>query len=413
MTGESTVTDGVNADPPTRVENTVTVRIFVLTLLVAAADFVFGAVYVQVLLERGVSPAVMGIVFFATFLITSLVEIPSGDWGDRYGQRRMTILGLLAWGAGLGLFGLFASPIVSFVGLLLWSIGQAMYSGAPISLAINSIDPERQRVRRRLVRFASVFGWVGSAAGGLLVLIGAITISVSTSVLVAGVGLLVVALWVRVVWPESELLPRENRQPIVRRVRANWTPAMTDLLVLSAGAAGLLSTFLFAWQPVTLEILGLPEASLGLVLLGLTVVAALGAAATRFEVARLAAKNVDAWGLLLISAAATAVAGLSPIAAIVAFAVIEFCVSALLTIAATRAHGEFPDAARNLLWSIFGWCGSASMAVSDLIFGFTWQVLGLRAGLAAAIVLDIVLIIAMIGVVRLRRRVRSAARRPV
>lgn len=384
---------------------------YILTFLVMAADFVFGAVYVQVLLERDFDPAFIGASFFVIFLITSFVEIPSGDWGDRYGQRRVTVFGLLAWGLGLALFGLFDWAPVVVAGLLLWSVGQALYSGAPVSLAVNAIPAGDRDTRARLVRLGNVYKWIGSTAGGLLVLVGAVNIDVETTIAIAGAALLVVALWVRLAWPESERLADDAEPGLIRRARAAWAPALSQLIVLTAAAGAMLSILLFGWQPLVTRVVGLPEWSLGLVLVFLTIAAAGGAALTRFEIRNASRLNWDGWALLGIAGVALAVAPLSNLLAAAGIMVAEVAISATLTLAATRAHARFDDAARNLLWSIFGWTISAAMAVADLAFGVIWQWGGLGIGFAAS--MGLVAVVAAGALLVLRIRARVAGDRPM
>ncbi|WP_298229617.1 MFS transporter [Gryllotalpicola sp.] len=378
-------------------------KFLVLTFVVVAADFTFGGVYVQVLLDRGLSTGFIGTTLFGVLIASSFIEIPSGDWGDRFGQRRLTILGLLSWGIGLVAFGLTDFVPITVLALLLWSVGQALYSGAPISLAINSIPTEDGDARQRLVKAANVTKWIGSTAGGLLVLFGALQFNVEVAIVVAGAGMLLVALWVRLAWPESERVEVDPSAGMFSRLRRNWSPQLWPLLLLFVVTSALLSLLLFAWQPLAVSVIHLPESFLGLALVVLTAVAAAGAAATRFESERLAKHNVDIWVLLALSGGFLAVADLSPWLAGAAILVSEFTISAALTLGASRAHAIFRDDSRNLLWSAFGWSSSIAMALADLLLGWTWDDHALWLGLSSSVVVLAIAVAVVVVVASLRR----------
>lgn len=233
-------------------------KFLLLTFIVVVADFIFGGVYVQVLLSRGLSASLIGTVFFTVGVISSFIEIPSGDWGDRFGQRKLTVIGLLCWGLGLVLFGVSTLIPVTICALLLWTVGQALYSGAPLSLAINSIPEQYTQQRERLVRYANVLKWVGSSVGGLLVLVGAMKLNLSVTVALGGLALLACALWVKLGWPESELFHPGKGTNLLSRVKSSWNHELSALILLFAAASSLLSFLLFAWQPLFVDSLGLP-----------------------------------------------------------------------------------------------------------------------------------------------------------
>ena len=151
-------------------------RLTLLTLLVGFADFVFGTVYVTLMLRADISPSEIGLGFFVAFALSTVVEVPSGDWGDRWGQRRIASIGLVAWGVALIAFAQSANmPIVMLASLCIWSIGQALYSGAPVSLTINSIPNDFPELRTRAVLMQNVAKWAGSAAGAGAVFLGVIS----------------------------------------------------------------------------------------------------------------------------------------------------------------------------------------------------------------------------------------------
>lgn len=357
----------------------------VLSGLVALADFMFGAVYVDELLRIGFSPAFIGIAFFVAFLVSTAVEVPSGDWGDRYGQRRVAWIGLVMWGMALVAF-LFLTgiPALLVAVLTVWSVGQSLYSGAPIALTMNEIPPDLKNERLRVMRMANVAKWAGSATGALTAFLGLQVLSASQSIAIAGGVLMLLALWLRLGWRESSrVTPEHDDDGFWVRLRAGWSPALWPLLLMMVLSSALLSVFLFAWQPLMARAAVVAPSGYGLVLLGLSAVAALGAWMTRF---RRPGHGVDMIIALALAAAALALAGAIPLAAVTlpALDVVELTTSYAMTALGTDAHAIFEDRYRNMLWSVFSAANGIAMGLADLLFGRLWDAAGMGKALTGA-----------------------------
>ena len=80
-------------------------HVWLVTGIVAVADFVFGATFVVFMQSRGLSATMIGGLLSITAVSSVLIEAPSGAWGDRHGHRRLVAGGLGLWGLGLLLFG--------------------------------------------------------------------------------------------------------------------------------------------------------------------------------------------------------------------------------------------------------------------------------------------------------------------
>lgn len=368
-------------------------RLALMALLVSVADFIFGAVYVSVMLHADFSPENIGVIFFIAFVVSTIFEIPSGDWGDRFGHRKIGALGLVLWGSSLvGFILALRVRILMFLALILWSVGQALYSGAPISLTLNTIPAQQKSARRAAVRMSSIAKWVGATLGGATVFTGSKAVDTSTLILCAGILLLFLAGWMCLCWGESVPAPVAERESnIVRRVKASWNRQMSLVLVASSATALGLSVLLFIWQPLVTSIAGVDERFNGLVLLGMTALAGCGAFLSRFDerlpapVSIVAASNLAGALLALMSAIP------SVWSVFIAIGMMEVVLSYAGTVVAVRAHELFPDDARNLLWSVFSAVIGMSMALADLLFGFLWTSIGILPALAVAGVVIIVL----------------------
>jgi len=384
------------------------VRRFVrLTGLVAAASFVFGATYVVELLDRGFSPTVVSTAFFCALAASTVLEVVSGDWGDRFGQRRMAVGGLVLWGAGLVVFGISHSFGLLVVALVLWALGQATYSGAPTALIVNAIPPGDAARRRAAVRWGQTARFAGAVVAGVLVLLRPPGLSPAGLIVAAGCALLVLAGYVRLRLPYVRAdAPLPGR--LTARIGRAWSGRLDALLTLCVVNAGLLSVFLFAWQPVATTVIGLGGRWLGALLSGLTALAALGAWAARFTVEHHRVRDLDLYLGTAVTAVALAVMGTSAVAAWTAFVTVEVAAGYVVAVAATRAHAEFPDASRNVLWSMFSAAMGTSMAVADLALGLVWDRVGLAVALGLVVPAESA-IGAALGVVLRRRSRRSPA----
>lgn len=352
-------------------------KLSILVFIVGLSDFIFGSVYVSLMRLAGLSPAVLGIGFFSMMAISTIIEVFSGDWGDRWGHRRISVFGLNIWGISLVIFSLSLSqigPLFLLFSLTLWSIGQALYSGAPISLVINSIPETSDSTREKAIQLHSIFGWIGRVAGAFVATVGVVTVEPRIIVSFSGIILILLSLWMLFSWPESERETNgEQIFQIISRVKRAWKKSLYPLLVYSFVSSCLLSVVLFAWQPVINEVLGIKFEFNGIILLGLTSLAAVGAGLSRFK-PLFSSETADAPTTHIIVALSFCVFAVIPnvSTAIIMLVVSEILLSYSLTTLAIYAHKIFIDKYRNLLWSSFSATMGLGMALADLLFGFIW-----------------------------------------
>lgn len=391
----------------TQDSRTVTARLCLLVAIVGLADFVFGATYVNLLASRGMSTSLMGVAFFAATVVGTLVEIPSGDLGDRVGQRLVGGCGLVVWGASLIILAAVVGGFGAFLSLIMWQVGQALYSGAPISLSVNLIAQSDVVGRTAVVRYSNVVGWLASASGGVAVFFATGTLSPSLLILCSGMLLFVAGAWMILWWPAQRSVPSAERsvlpQSMIERVRLGWSRKLSRLLTLVVLNAACLSVLLFAWQLLLSSLPGDHGSYSGVFLFGMALSAALGSWLTRFDSSlhgRLIGIPVAivAAGVGLVWSSSSM--DLGTLAA--AFAVTELACGYGTTLAWSRAHQSFEDHSRNLFSSLFSACSATAMGVTDLWFGYLADVLGVRhavatGGAAFAVVATVVCIVAFAG----------------
>lgn len=377
-------------------------RLAGLTLFTSVGDFIFGAVYVTIMLNAGFTPKTVGTLFFIAFVISTVFEIPSGDWGDRYGHRTIATIGLIVWGSALVAFQIALHiKILMVLVLTLWSIGQALYSGAPLALTLNSIPEEEKSTRQAAVRCANVAKWFGAALGAGLVVLGAIKLDSVSLVTLAGFTLLILSAWMRLTWNDSLQLSQNDRTGanLAWRLSKSWSREMTFLLLISAVVALTLSILLFAWQPLVSMVLDADERFNGVILLCMTILAGVGAYLSKFE--SVLPKHASYFAPIVISGLLFVLIGAIPnlCSVFLAIGVVEMLLGYANTVVAIRAHDLFPDSARNLLWSVFSASIGISMAFSDLLFGLLWNGRGITQALQVSGAL-IVTIAISIGILR-------------
>lgn len=405
-----------NIPPPTinspavRAARSNIARLSALVALVSLADFVFGAVYVDVLLKAGMTPGLIGLGFFLAFAVSTAVEVPSGDWGDRWGQRRIAVIGLACWGISLVVFALaLGIPWAMLVALCAWSVGQALYSGAPISLTINQIPSEQRELRASAARVPNIAKWGGSAAGSLAVFLGVIAVDVQMLIGASGGVLILLAGWMLWSWKESERHePEAVERHMLRRLRGAWTPGLGRLLVMAVLASVLLSVVIFSWQPLVATTAGLPVSANGLILFAMTAFAALGAWLSRYS-SRIPGNAVDVPLALLVVSVAVWVAGCLPgaMTTFMSLGIGELFISYCLTVLAVGAHELFNDDFRNLLWSLFSASMGMAMAIADLLFALLWSAAGMQLALVVVGITSALILLAALLWIALIQRTRG------
>lgn len=80
--------------------------------------------------RKFLNDADIGVVEALTFGLGLLAEIPSGTFADKFGRRKTVILGTFSAGIGFAVWGLAVNSLMVFLGILIFSIGTALQSGA-------------------------------------------------------------------------------------------------------------------------------------------------------------------------------------------------------------------------------------------------------------------------------------------
>lgn len=229
--------------------------------------------------ERGLS---LGAVFmFEAFFaaVSTVAELPTGAFADRYGRRASMLIGALGITLSMTIFGIAHNAAVLLTSYLTWGIAFAFLSGADDAFMFDTLralhrEAEFTRINGRLNGIVSIWAALLSVAGSLL----AALISLAAPILASAVFSLAAAV---LVWQLAEP-PRalEQRGSILRTTaraarHVAREPALRWLVALVA-LVGVGSEVVFTtFQPIARGY-GVPVGALGVFAVANSTVMAVG-----------------------------------------------------------------------------------------------------------------------------------------
>jgi MFS family permease len=174
--------------------------------IATAAGFCLAIPFLSLYLhnELGITMSVVGLVLLVATLIGSMGQIVGGELADRYGRRKVMILGL-AWRAVAFLLISIAigagADYILLAGLItLSSFGGSMYDPASNAMIADIVEPSKRLEAYSFLRIAQNIGWaVGPLIGGILT----IWVSFSTLFLLGSIATLAVTVFLYLYIQES------------------------------------------------------------------------------------------------------------------------------------------------------------------------------------------------------------------
>jgi MFS family permease len=235
------------------------VIVWILLIFAWAANFVirigFSALLPSIIDELGLSYTRAGLLASAFFYAYVLMQIPSGLLGDRFGRRRILLLGLLGGALAAGLTGLAGS----FTALCLARALTGAFQGSLFSndrAIIATVTPPDRIGFGQGVSFSGpgiglTFGLV---IGGLLVEI----VPWRTVMMLFGLGPIVAALLIARYIPAPPAPP--TRVPVAQRLRSLASNGRLCVLAL-VGLCAIGDQFILAtWAPLFFAEVGVADA---------------------------------------------------------------------------------------------------------------------------------------------------------
>jgi DHA3 family tetracycline resistance protein-like MFS transporter len=213
----------------------------------------------------GLSPLQLVLVGTGMELTILLFEIPTGVVADTVSRRLSIVVGVVIMGAAFIWYG----SVPTFPGVLagscLWGLGYTFTSGADSAWVYDEVgEALAQELFLRAAQLrqgVSIIAVILSAGVGL--------VAVNLPVVAAGVGLLLLALFLAVVMPEAGFIPappeeRETWREMGRTLRAGINLVRGDrLLVLIFTLALVIGLYSEGydrlWTPLLVEVIGLPR----------------------------------------------------------------------------------------------------------------------------------------------------------
>src|SRR5437868_6334816 len=152
------------------------------------------------------------LVLLGTVMSVTLVlsDIPTGVWSDAIGRKWPLVIGHLFLAAGMAMTGVVTAFPLILVTQVLWGAGWAFLTGADVAWVTDELDqpPRIAHVLTASARWELAGGATGMIAFGVL---GWAT-SLSTAIVVSGVGMALLGLFVAARFIERNFIPtREKR----------------------------------------------------------------------------------------------------------------------------------------------------------------------------------------------------------
>jgi len=314
-------------------------------------------IWVVFLQRKGLSLSEIGLLEAGAWVLTAAVEIPTGAIADRWGRKTSIALGSLAYSIAMFLILADALSPAFLLGYALWNSSFAFVSGADSALLYDSLkaDGRASEAAKQSGRYAAI----EQGSQGIAALLGAAlaTVDITLCFTICGVlGLVATALVLSVKEP-PQFSEQEERLGYWANLRtaigiAARHGAVRSLLLLSAAFAVVpLIVYYFLLQPYALAV-GLPLASLGLVVVGVQLMSVLASwfasrAERRIELGAI----VGVGGLLVV--AATAMLAARPSIPSVALMLVVAMVPALVgPLLLTRINDLIPSGQRATILSL-------------------------------------------------------------
>jgi len=342
------------------------VLVWLLLIFAWAANFVirigFSALLPSIMSELSLSYTRAGLLASAFFYAYVIMQIPSGLLGDRYGRRRILLLGLLGGALSAGLTGLAGSFAALFTARALTGAFQGSLFSNDRAIIATVTPPDRIGLGQGVSFAGPGLGLTaGLVIGGLLVEV----LPWRTVMMLFGLGPIAAALLIARFVPSPA--PSPAQEPLGRRLGGLLANGPLWLLALASLCAIANQFILATWAPLFFQEAGITDVGRAGIYAALQGIAAsLGMIVGGFTHDRLARRGFESKTVIVAGLAALALSMLAmaaviaqrsvPALAILLFLAAFFCWSiwgAVYTLLGRMVRAEDLGAA-------FGWSNSIS-----------------------------------------------------
>jgi len=342
------------------------VLVWLLLIFAWAANFVirigFSALLPSIMSELSLSYTRAGLLASAFFYAYVIMQIPSGLLGDRYGRRRILLLGLLGGALSAGLTGLAGSFAALFTARALTGAFQGSLFSNDRAIIATVTPPDRIGLGQGVSFAGPGLGLTaGLVIGGLLVEV----LPWRTVMMLFGLGPIAAALLIARFVPSPA--PSTAQEPLGRRLGGLFANGPLWLLALASLCAIANQFILATWAPLFFQEAGITDVGRAGIYAALQGIAAsLGMIVGGFTHDRLARRGFESKTVIVAGLAALALSMLAmaaviaqrsvPALAMLVFLAAFFCWSiwgAVYTLLGRMVRAEDLGAA-------FGWSNSIS-----------------------------------------------------
>jgi len=342
------------------------VLVWLLLIFAWAANFVirigFSALLPSIMSELSLSYTRAGLLASAFFYAYVIMQIPSGLLGDRYGRRRILLVGLLGGALSAGLTGLAGSFAALFTARALTGAFQGSLFSNDRAIIATVTPPDRIGLGQGVSFAGPGLGLTaGLVIGGLLVEV----LPWRTVMMLFGLGPIAAALLIARFVPSPA--PSLAQEPLGRRLGGLFANGPLWLLALASQCAIANQFILATWAPLFFQEAGVTDVGRAGIYAALQGIAAsLGMIVGGFTHDRLARRGFESKTVIVAGLAALALSMLAmaavitqrsvPALAVLVFLAAFFCWSiwgAVYTLLGRMVRAEDLGAA-------FGWSNSIS-----------------------------------------------------
>lgn len=139
---------------------------------------------------------------------TLLFEIPTGVVADSYSRKWSIVIGLLLWGTGFMIEGLFPIYALILLSQLVWGIGFTFVSGAVTAWLVDEVGQDT--ATSALVRGTQL--GQGASLAGILIGTFLATLAINLPIVVAGIGILIIGVFLAIWMPETGFIPEPRAE---------------------------------------------------------------------------------------------------------------------------------------------------------------------------------------------------------
>ena len=315
-------------------------------------------IWVVFLQRKGLSLTEIGLLEAGAWMLTAALEVPTGAIADRWGRKASMAIGAFAYAMAMFLILADALSPLFLLGYALWNSSSAFVSGADSALLYDSLraDGRAPEAAKQTGRYTAI----GQGSQGIASLAGAAlaTVDITLCFTLCGVGALAAsALLLTMREPPQTDDVGEVRLGYWKNLRtaigiAARRPIVRALLILSAmiGVVPLVVYYALL-QPYALGV-GLPLASLGVVVVGVQLTNVVASWVAHRTQGRFALTNVVTVGVAVLLVASGGLAlfpSIPTIALMLAVALVPALCGPLLT---ARLNDLIPSAQRATILSL-------------------------------------------------------------